>query len=115
MFGWTWETGAWSISFLSTRSSACSAPFVGRWDQRPLQPRVGSNPDLAALPHLPSPPAIPTPVRAHEVARLYVSLQTAQALGMPTLDHRLVELVRRNVVNVAEARNRAVNKDLFAG
>ena len=34
---------------------------------------------------------------------------------MQTLDQCLTEMVRRNMVNVAEARNRAVNKDLFAG
>jgi twitching motility protein PilT len=34
---------------------------------------------------------------------------------MQTLDQNLQELVRRNQVNLAEARNRAVNKDLFMG
>jgi twitching motility protein PilT len=34
---------------------------------------------------------------------------------MQTLDQCLVELVRRNMVNVAEARLRAVNKELFMG
>jgi twitching motility protein PilT len=46
---------------------------------------------------------------------MYSSIQTSQALGMQTLDQNLVELVRRNQVNIAEARNRAVNKDLFMG
>jgi twitching motility protein PilT len=32
---------------------------------------------------------------------------------MQTLDQCLTEMVRRNMVNVAEARQRAVNKDLF--
>ena len=36
-----------------------------------------------------------------------------ESIGMQTLDQCLVEMVRRNMVNVAEARNRAVNKDLF--
>ena len=36
-------------------------------------------------------------------------------MGMQTLDQCLVEMVRRNQINVAEARNRAVNKDLFMG
>ena len=44
---------------------------------------------------------------------MYSAIQTSQAVGMQTLDQCLVELVRRNQVNVAEARNRAVNKDLF--
>jgi twitching motility protein PilT len=34
---------------------------------------------------------------------------------MQTLDQCLIEMVRRNQVNAAEARNRAVNKDLFMG
>ena len=34
---------------------------------------------------------------------------------MQTLDQCLVEMVRRNQVSAAEARLRAVNKDLFAG
>jgi len=46
---------------------------------------------------------------------MYSSIQTSQSMGMQTLDQCLVEMVRRNQVNVAEARNRAVNKDLFAG
>jgi twitching motility protein PilT len=34
---------------------------------------------------------------------------------MQTLDQCLVEMVRRNQVSAAEARTRAVNKDLFGG
>ena len=60
-------------------------------------------------------PAIRNLIRESKVAQMYSSIQTAQAMGMQTLDQCLVELVRRNVVNTAEARNRAVNKDLFAG
>jgi twitching motility protein PilT len=32
---------------------------------------------------------------------------------MQTLDQCLVDLVRRNVISAAEARTRAVNKELF--
>jgi twitching motility protein PilT len=46
---------------------------------------------------------------------MYSASQTSQAVGMQTLDQNLVELVRRNMINIAEARNRAVNKDLFMG
>src|SRR6185437_3817524 len=60
-------------------------------------------------------PAIRNLIREGKVAQMYSSIQTSQAMGMQTLDQCLVELVRRNVVNTAEARNRAVNKDLFAG
>jgi twitching motility protein PilT len=44
---------------------------------------------------------------------MYSAIQTSQSAGMQTLDQCLVDLVRRNQVNVAEARNRAVNKELF--
>jgi twitching motility protein PilT len=60
-------------------------------------------------------PAIRNLIRENKVAQMYSSIQTSQAMGMQTLDQCLVELVRRNMINVAEARNRAVNKDLFMG
>jgi twitching motility protein PilT len=46
---------------------------------------------------------------------MYSAIQTSQAMGMQTLDQCLTELVRRNIVSNAEARQRAVNKDLFGG
>jgi Tfp pilus assembly pilus retraction ATPase PilT len=58
-------------------------------------------------------PAIRNLIREDKVAQMYSSIQTGQNVGMQTLDQCLVEMVRRNMVNVAEARNRAVNKDLF--
>jgi len=60
-------------------------------------------------------PAIRNLIREGKVAQMYSSIQTSQSVGMQTLDQCLVELVRRNVVSNAEARNRAVNKDLFGG
>jgi twitching motility protein PilT len=60
-------------------------------------------------------PAIRNLIRENKVAQMYSAIQTSQQMGMQTLDQNLVELVRRNAVNVAEARNRAVNKDLFGG
>jgi twitching motility protein PilT len=60
-------------------------------------------------------PAIRNLIREGKVAQMYSSIQTSQSVGMQTLDQNLVELVRRNLVNIAEARNRAVNKELFAG
>jgi twitching motility protein PilT len=60
-------------------------------------------------------PAIRNLIREGKVAQMYSSIQTSQSVGMQTLDQCLVELVRRNLVNIAEARNRAVNKELFAG
>ncbi|MBS0554026.1 MAG: type IV pilus twitching motility protein PilT, partial [Proteobacteria bacterium] len=59
-------------------------------------------------------PAIRNLIRENKVAQMYSAIQTSQAMGMQTLDQCLVEMVRRNQVNIAEARNRAVNKDLFA-
>jgi len=60
-------------------------------------------------------PAIRNLIRENKVAQMYSAIQTSQAAGMQTLDQCLVEMVRRNQVSMAEARNRAVNKDLFGG
>ena len=58
-------------------------------------------------------PAIRNLIRENKVAQMYSSIQTNLALGMQTLDQNLQELVRRNIVAAPEARNRAVNKELF--
>ena len=58
-------------------------------------------------------PAIRNLIREGKIAQMYSAIQTGQNVGMQTLDQCLVEMVRRNQVNVAEARNRVVNKDLF--
>jgi twitching motility protein PilT len=60
-------------------------------------------------------PAIRNLIRENKIAQMYSSIQTNLALGMQTLDQNLVELVRRRIVAVDEARVRAVNKDLFPG
>ena len=60
-------------------------------------------------------PAIRNLIRENKVAQMYSAIQTSQAIGMQTLDQGLTELVRRNQINMAEARTRAVNKDLFGG
>jgi len=44
---------------------------------------------------------------------MYSAIQAGQATGVQTLDQCLQDLVRRNLVAKAEARPRAVNKDLF--
>src|SRR4030095_13319350 len=59
--------------------------------------------------------AIRNLIRENKVAQMYSAIQTSQAIGMPQLQQCLGDLARRNRVNVAEARNRAVNKDLFMG
>jgi twitching motility protein PilT len=60
-------------------------------------------------------PAIRNLIRENKVAQMYSAIQTGQQLGMQTLDQNLQDLVRRNVVAAAEARNRAMNKDMFVG
>jgi twitching motility protein PilT len=46
---------------------------------------------------------------------MYSSIQTGQQFGMQTLDQNLQDLVKKNVISVAEARSKAANKDTFAG
>src|SRR5215471_11033734 len=58
-------------------------------------------------------PAIRNLIREGKVAQMYSAIQTSGNVGMQTLDQCLQELVRRNMVQIAEARNRAVNKELF--
>ncbi|MBI4740210.1 MAG: type IV pilus twitching motility protein PilT [Betaproteobacteria bacterium] len=60
-------------------------------------------------------PAIRNLIRENKVAQMYSSIQTSAQLGMQTLDQNLVDLVRRNLISVAEARAKAANKDLFPG
>jgi twitching motility protein PilT len=60
-------------------------------------------------------PAIRNLIRENKVAQMYSAIQTGQQFGMQTLDQNLGELVKRGVVNVAEARARAANKDNFVG
>ncbi|HRD91767.1 MAG TPA: type IV pilus twitching motility protein PilT [Accumulibacter sp.] len=60
-------------------------------------------------------PAIRNLIRENKVAQMYSALQTGQQHGMQTLDQTLVELVKRNMVSVAEARSKAASKDAFPG
>jgi twitching motility protein PilT len=60
-------------------------------------------------------PAIRNLIRENKVAQMYSSIQTGAQLGMQTLDQNLLDLVRRNLVSVAEARGKAANKDIFPG
>ena len=60
-------------------------------------------------------PAIRNLIREAKIAQMYSSIQTGQNFGMQTLDQCLQELVKRNIVGVAEARLRAANKDNFPG
>jgi twitching motility protein PilT len=60
-------------------------------------------------------PAIRNLIRENKIAQMYSSIQTGQNVGMQTLDQNLQELVRRNVISLAEARGKAQNKDTFVG
>jgi twitching motility protein PilT len=58
-------------------------------------------------------PAIRNLIREAKVAQMYSAIQTGQGFGMQTLDQCMIDLVKRNVIAVDEARARAVNKDNF--
>jgi twitching motility protein PilT len=58
-------------------------------------------------------PAIRNLIRENKVAQMYSAIQTGAQLGMQTLDQNLQDLVKRNLVSVDEARNKAANKDAF--
>jgi twitching motility protein PilT len=58
-------------------------------------------------------PAIRNLIRENKVAQMYSAIQTGQQFGMQTLDQCMLELVKRNMIAVDEARARAANKDAF--
>src|SRR6202165_1890119 len=60
-------------------------------------------------------PAIRNLIREAKVAQMYSSIQTGGGLGMQTLDQNLLELVKRNLISMPEARNKAANKETFIG
>jgi twitching motility protein PilT len=60
-------------------------------------------------------PAIRNLIREAKVPQMYSAIQTGQQLGMQTLDQCMTDMVRKNVISSAEARTRAVNKDIFPG
>src|SRR3954465_5092573 len=60
-----------------------------------------------------STPAIRNLIRENKVAQMYSAIQTGQQFGMQTLDQCMLEMVKRNVIAVDEARARAANKDAF--
>jgi len=59
-------------------------------------------------------PAIRNLIRENKIAQMYSAIQTGQQLGMQTLDQNLSELVRRNVIGAASARQGG-DKDNFPG
>jgi twitching motility protein PilT len=60
-------------------------------------------------------PAIRNLIREAKVAQMNSAIQTGQNMGMQTLDQCLTDLVKRNVISMAEARGAAANKDMFPG
>ena len=60
-------------------------------------------------------PAIRNLIREAKIAQMYSAIQTGSSVGMQTLDQNLTDLVRRNLISPAEARNKAANKDNFPG
>ncbi len=58
-------------------------------------------------------PAVRNLIRENKLAQLLTSMQTGSQHGMQTLDQSLQDLVRRNQVSLADARAKAVQKELF--
>ncbi len=60
-------------------------------------------------------PAIRNLIRENKVAQMYSMIQTGAQHGMQTLDQAMLELVRRNVIAVSEARTYAKSPESFVG
>jgi twitching motility protein PilT len=60
-------------------------------------------------------PAIRNLIRENKVAQMYSMIQTGSQFGMVTLDQSLLDLVRRNVVAIGEARIHAKQSESFVG
>jgi twitching motility protein PilT len=60
-------------------------------------------------------PAIRNLIRENKVAQMYSMIQTGSQHGMQTLDQCLMDLVRRNIVSAAEARQYAKQQEAFVG
>ncbi|MGH1357449.1 MAG: type IV pilus twitching motility protein PilT [Burkholderiaceae bacterium] len=60
-------------------------------------------------------PAIRNLIREAKVSQMNAAIQTGGAIGMQTLDQCLTDLVRKNVISMAEARHAATVKENFPG
>ncbi len=58
-------------------------------------------------------PAIRNLIRENKIAQMYSAIQTGAQIGMQTLDQNLLKLVQQGLVEKAEARSKAANKDNF--
>ena len=59
--------------------------------------------------------AIKNLIRENKIAQMYSAIQTGRQIGMQTLDQNLLDLVKRNLIGMPEARSKAANKDNFVG
>jgi twitching motility protein PilT len=60
-------------------------------------------------------PAIRNLIREGKVAQMYSVIQTSAQAGMQTLDQCMADLVRRNLISAAEARDYAKTPENFSG
>jgi len=60
-------------------------------------------------------PAIRNLIRENKVAQMYSMIQTGSQFGMQTLDQCMMDLIRRNIVTVGEARQYAKQPETFIG
>jgi twitching motility protein PilT len=60
-------------------------------------------------------PAIRNLIREAKIAQMYSAIQTGSNVGMQTLDQNLTDLVRRNIISSAAARNAAKIPENFPG
>ena len=61
-----------------------------------------------------STPAIRNLIRENKIAQMQSSIQTGQNFGMQTLDQCLQDLVRRNIISLADARAKAQNPEMIS-
>ena len=59
--------------------------------------------------------AIRAMIRDNKIAQITGMLPTQRDIGNQTLDQCLQDMVKRNLVTMAEARSKAINKSLFGG
>ena len=60
-------------------------------------------------------PAIRNLIREAKIAQMYSAIQTGANMGMQTLDSNLADLMKRNVISGAAARNAAKTPENFPG
>jgi twitching motility protein PilT len=60
-------------------------------------------------------PAIRNLIREAKIAQMYSAIQTGSSVGMQTLDGKLTDLVKRNIISPAAARSAAKTPENFPG